>query len=385
MVGQTVSHYRILEELGGGGMGVVYKATDLRLNRLVALKFLAPTLTQDPNANQRFRQEAQAASALDHPNICTIHEIDETDGHELFMVMAYYPGETLKHRIERGPLTVEETIEIAIQVAKALSRAHESGIVHRDIKPANLMVSAEGLVKILDFGLVKLTGESDVTRTGTTVGTVAYMSPEQIRGDDEVDARTDVWSLGVVFFEMLAGRRPFTGKDDLAILSSILDDTPPSIGSLRKGVPPELQRVLSRALDKQASTRYPSAADLLKDLLACRATAIASRAGGADLLRLLRRPVVAILPSWYLIGAGIPVVMAFRRNARARWARDEAIPQITKFIQSDNLIAAFTLAKQVERSQRSCSRRPVASILRHGIHRHDAGRRRRVRRRLCRH
>jgi serine/threonine protein kinase len=257
MIGETVSHYRILEKLGGGGMGVVYKATDLRLNRFVALKFLPPELTRDREANHRFRQEAQAASALDHPNICTIHEIDETPDRTLFLALAFYDGETLKKHIERGPMPIDRAVDIAIQIARGLSRAHQSGIVHRDIKPANIMLTADGLVKIVDFGIAKLSGDADMTRTGTTLGTVAYMSPEQARGS-MVDATTDVWALGVLMYEMLAGVRPFTGKDDVAILSSILSDTPTPIGKAREGVPVDLSESwheLSTETSRRATRR----------------------------------------------------------------------------------------------------------------------------------
>jgi serine/threonine protein kinase len=192
MEGRTVSHYRIVEKLGGGGMGIVYKAEDLRLKRMVALKFLPPEHTRDPDAKQRLVHEAQAASALDHTNICTVHEIDETPDGQLFLAMAYYPGETLKKRIDRGPLEIDEAIDIGIQVAQGLARAHESGIVHRDIKPANIMLGSRGEVKIVDFGLAKRPDQTGLTQTGTTLGTIAYMSPEQTRGA-EADARSDVW------------------------------------------------------------------------------------------------------------------------------------------------------------------------------------------------
>jgi serine/threonine protein kinase len=201
LIGQTVSHYTILEHLGEGGMGVIYKAEDLKLTRPVALKFLPPALTNDPEAKQRFVQEAKAASALDHPNICTVYEINETDDGQMFMAMACYDGETLKKKIERGPLPVERAADIARQASQGLARAHEAGIVHRDIKPANIIVTTRGEVKILDFGLAKLSGMSMMTRTGTTMGTVAYMSPEQARGE-KVDQRTDLWALGVVFYQM---------------------------------------------------------------------------------------------------------------------------------------------------------------------------------------
>ena len=193
--GTPLGPYKIVSQLGSGGMGVVYTATDPRLDRRVAIKLLPPDLTRDETAKQRFLQEAKAASALDHPNICTIHEINETPDGQLYLVMAHYEGETLKERIARGPLDVNDAIDIATQVGQGLAKAHAAGIVHRDIKPANLMVTVDGTVKILDFGLAKLAGAEGMTQTGTTLGTVAYMSPEQLRGED-VDHRTDIWSLG---------------------------------------------------------------------------------------------------------------------------------------------------------------------------------------------
>ena len=211
MVDQTVSHYQIEEKLGGGGMGVVYKARDLKLKRTVALKFLPPELTRDEEAKVRFMHEAQAASALDHVNVGSIHEIDEAEDGRLFIAMAYYAGETLKKKIARGPLPVAEALDYAVQIAQGLSKAHEAGIIHRDVKPANVMVTEEGVVKIVDFGLAKVAEQTQLTKTGTTLGTVAYMSPEQARGE-AVDQRTDIWALGVVLYEMLVGRRPFPGE-----------------------------------------------------------------------------------------------------------------------------------------------------------------------------
>ena len=346
MVGQTVSHYRIVEKLGGGGMGVVYKAVDTRLNRFVALKFLSPELTTDPDANARFVQEAQAASALDHPNICTIHEIDETPTHELFLTMGFYEGETLKQRIERGPLAVEEAVEIALQVTRGLSRAHESGLVHRDVKPANIMIAGDGLVKVLDFGIAKLAGSSDLTRTGLTLGTVAYMSPEQIRGGG-VDARTDVWSTGVVIYEMLTGRRPFEGKDDLSVISHILDDSPRRIGEMRPDVPVPLQDIVSRALSKDVNQRYGSSTELLKDLTAYRAAATPAGAGGFGVRAWLRKPLVAVAAVAALLAISIPSAIAIRRNARVSWARNEGIPQIMR------LVAAATTPVRLESAGKS--------------------------------
>jgi len=206
----AVSHYQILGKLGGGGMGVVYKALDTKLHRTVALKFLPPHLSADDEAQERFVHEAKTASALDHPNICTIHDIDRTVDGQLFIVMAYYAGETLKKKIARGALPVRDALDYAIEMARGLAKAHEQGIIHRDIKPANVMITDDGGVKIVDFGLAKVR-DVELTRAGTTMGTAAYMSPEQALGQ-EVDHRTDVWSLGVVLYELLTGERPFKGE-----------------------------------------------------------------------------------------------------------------------------------------------------------------------------
>ena len=348
LVGQTVSHYRIVERLGGGGMGIVYKAVDTRLNRFVALKFLSASLTRDPDAKERFVQEAQAASALDHPNICTIHEIDEAPDRGLFLTMAYYEGETLKHRIERGPLPVDEALDVATQVSQALARAHESGIVHRDIKPANLMLPKDGPVKIVDFGLAKLVGTSELTKTGTTVGTVAYMAPEQIRGSDSGPAQ-DVWAVGVVLYQMLAGKRPFEAKDDLAIVSRILDTPPDPLGVARPSLPDAVLRVVARALDKNVTHRYPTGTELLTDLRACRAAIAPGPPAAATISHLLRRPLVVAGIVAVLVAASVPAGIAYRRASRERWVRDEAVPQLTQLVAKDDYIAAFGLAQEIER------------------------------------
>ncbi len=265
MIGRTISHYRILEKIGGGGMGVVYKAEDIKLKRTVALKFLPQDLTRNTVAKQRFIKEAQTASALDHPNISNIHEIDETDDGQLFISMSFYEGETLQKRIERGPLQVEQAITITIQVAQGLLKAHSKGIIHRDIKPGNIFITEDGEAKILDFGLAKLVGETRITKDGTTAGTIAYMSPEQARGED-VDEATDIWSLGVVLYEMLAGVLPFKGEDWRVTLYSILNAQPESIRKLRADIPEALEQTVDRMIQKDTRQRYQDTTTLITDL-----------------------------------------------------------------------------------------------------------------------
>ena len=264
MIGKKVTHYTILEELGAGGMGVVYKARDEKLDRLIALKFLSPDLTRDPEVKKRFIHEAQAAAALEHNHICNIHEIGESCD-QTFIVMAYYEGETLKKRIQRGPLKIDEAISIAIQIADGLNEAHEKNIVHRDVKSANIMITPKGQAKILDFGLAKLAGRSKLTKTGTTIGTVAYMSPEQARGED-VDRRADIWSLGVILYEMITGRPPFEGDYEQAVVYSILNEEPESVTGLRTGVPIELERIINKCIEKKVDDRYQHACDVIVDL-----------------------------------------------------------------------------------------------------------------------
>ena len=262
--GMTVSHYEVIEKLGSGGMGVVYAARDTKLDRLAALKFLPPHLSASAEAKARFVHEAKAASALDHANICTIYEIGETDDGQTFIAMAHYRGQTLKHKIEQGPLPLAQTLDYAIQMARGLGRAHEEAIVHRDVKPANVMVTKRGVVKMLDFGLAKM-ADVQLTKTGTTMGTVSYMSPEQARGD-RVDARTDVWSLGVVLYEMLTGERPFKGEFEQAILYSLLNEAPPPVTKINPEVPEELAHIVGMCLEKDRDRRYPTMEAVLADL-----------------------------------------------------------------------------------------------------------------------
>jgi len=324
VIGDTVSHYEILGKLGGGGMGVVYRARDTRLGRDVALKFLPPHLSLDEEIKQRFVHEARAASALDHPNICTIHEIDETGDGRLFIAMTLYEGRTLQERIADGPLPVDEALEIAIQAADALVAAHAAGIVHRDVKPANVMLTEEGLVKLLDFGLAK-GAELNLTEPGSSMGTIAYMSPEQARGKP-VDARSDVWSLGVVLHELLAGERPFRGTAE-ALVHAILERDPPPLPA---GVPRALRDVLKRALAKDPGARQPTMRALRDELRALR----------DERLRAAEAPRRAT-PRVAAVGGGVALVVLatvgglwLRSASRRTWARTEALPEIERLLES---------------------------------------------------
>lgn len=267
MIGTKFSHYRILEELGSGGMGVVYKALDEKLDRLVALKFLPSHMSPSAEEKERFTREAKAASALDHPNICTIYEIGETDDGRQFIAMAYYDGEPLNRIMESGILPVETAFDYARQVASGLSRAHEAGIVHRDIKPGNVIITRRGVAKIVDFGLAKTEGQTVITRQSSTLGTVAYMSPEQTRGD-AVDHRTDVWSLGVLLYEMIAGDRPFRGTYDQAIVYSILNEDPAPLHQKRSEITDAQWRLVKKCLEKNPADRYAGAGQFLGDVKA---------------------------------------------------------------------------------------------------------------------
>ena len=353
MIGKTIFHYKILEIIGSGGMGTVYKARDTKLDRFVALKFLPPHLSQASEEKKRFIHEAKAASALDHPNICTIHEINETDDGQMFIVMACYEGESLKDKIDRGPLLLEESVDIVKQIAQGVEKAHNKQIVHRDIKPANILIIDDNQVKIVDFGLAKLSGRTLLTKKGTTLGTVAYMSPEQTRGEN-VDQRSDIWALGIILYEMLTGERPFKGDYEQAVIYSILNEEAKSVREINKEVPSVFEHIIDKALKKDPESRYSSAGEMLKDLNAFSDSSRATEIGTIDMHSFLHRfskPKFL----WPLAGLLLIIVLAsvwfFNYQAKIRWAREIALPEIERLVEMNwrDFTEPYRLAEKVEK------------------------------------
>jgi dienelactone hydrolase/tRNA A-37 threonylcarbamoyl transferase component Bud32 len=347
--------YRVLKVTGRGGMGIVYMAEDTKLKRRVALKFLPSELVQSPEARERFVLEAQAAAALSHPNICTIYEIHD-EGEKPFIAMEFIEGQSLKTRMAKNPLSLEEALDLAVQISEGLEEAHGKGIIHRDIKSANIMVTDKGQAKVMDFGLAKVKGGTLLTREGTTLGTVAYMSPEQALGKD-LDQRTDIWSLGVVLYEMLSGRLPFIGDHEASILYTVVHEEPRPLKAIKPDIAPELQKIVSRALKKDPEERYSSAAEMGKDIKKYRDSLRAAETKAFNLralLRLFRKPFVAIPVALAVIAIILAAAWFLNRQAKIRWARNVAFPEVERLIENFepgyvNFSRAFRLAETAKK------------------------------------
>jgi serine/threonine protein kinase/formylglycine-generating enzyme required for sulfatase activity/cephalosporin-C deacetylase-like acetyl esterase len=349
-VGRTLGHYEVLSRLGAGGMGVVYLARDLRLDRMVALKFLPHHLDIERVQKLRFLREAKASAALEHPNIGAVHEIAEAADGQLFIVMGYYEGVTLKQRIQQGPLVVNEAVAVASQIAAGLAHAHGRGIVHRDIKPGNILVNREGAVRIIDFGLAKFRGMATGASGDPIMGTVSYLSPEQARGE-EVDQRTDLWSLGAVFYEMLAGQAPFRGPHPGATIQNILAGQPAPLHELRPDVPTPIERIVGRALQKDVKSRYPSAAEFLGDLTAYQAGTLEAEPAPVNRRWIgawLTQKRIAVPAISILIVLAAVLVPSTSRWKTERWVRNTVLPEISRLIEREEYAAAFALARRAE-------------------------------------
>jgi len=342
--GSTIGVYRLEEIIGAGGMGIVYKARDSRLNRDVAIKFLPPLLSLDERAKKRFLNEARMAATIDHPNVCTIYETGETETGTLYIVMRYYEGETLHARLKQGPLSVDRALDIISQTARGLYAAHKQGLVHRDIKPANLILTNDGTVKILDFGIAKA-AESGLTKTGRNPGTAAYMAPEQVKGE-HVGQQADIWALGVLLCEMMTGQRPFQGKNEASLIYQIIHKPPQTIREFSPEISPGLIRIIDRLLEKNPENRYSSVVELLNDLEEYQNRKLKGRFHIQTITDNLRKPKTALPAGIGFITLFILLLWFINRQAAIRWATLEAPVEIEQLIEENQYAAAFILAKE---------------------------------------
>lgn len=350
MTGQTIKHYEVVSKIGEGGMGDVYKAYDQKLDRYVALKFLPPHLSRDETGKKRFIHEAKSISKHDHPNICTVYEIGETDDGRFYIAMAYYNGRALDQVIDERGLPVNDVVDIALKIARGLSSVHEHDILHRDIKPANIIITDEGQVKIIDFGLAKLVGHTTLTKEGSTLGTIAYMSPEQTEGD-VVDHRSDIWALGVVLYEMLTGRRPFRGEYEQAIIYSIINEAPERPARINKEIPPILEEIALKCLKKNPDERYGSIDDVIHDFEQFQNANRKDEIGSISLTslkRTIRKPRVLFIAAVFVSILIFATLWFAERRSHIRWAESEALPQIEFLVESNwsDYTDAYELASE---------------------------------------
>jgi len=349
MIGQTISHYKIIAKLGEGGMGVVYKAEDTKLERIVAIKFLPHRIAANAEERERFKIEAKAAAALNHPNIATIHAIEEVDG-EMFIVMEFIDGKELREIIKTEIPNPRSAIEYATQIAEGLKAAHAKGITHRDIKSSNIMVTESGQAKIMDFGLAKMSGGVHLTKAGMTLGTAAYMSPEQARGEP-VDHRTDIWSFGVVLYEMLTGKLPFRGEYEAAMIYSVLNENPKPPQELCPDIPADLAQIILRALEKDPELRFQSVEEVLQFLHRLRHKETVSEAKAVDfkaLLQLFKRPRIAIAVLAIFLLLVTTVLMPYQKRMKLERAK-ALLPQIENLARNGKYFEAYQLAVQAEK------------------------------------
>ena len=348
MIGKTISHYTILEKLGEGGMGEVYLAEDTKLKRKVALKFLPKEFSRDPEAKERFMEEARSSSHLDHNNICVIHDIKETDDGQLYIIMNYCKGETLQNIITEKDLTLKDILKYITQIAKGLEKAHRKGIVHCDIKPTNIIITNDGVAKIVDFGIAKIASEEKLISKDRTSGTIAYMSPEQV-SNATIDTRTDIWSLGVVCYEMLTKQQPFKDSYNEALMYSIINEDPEPLRSINPEIPPELEKIVLKMLYKNPEDRYGSVVEFIKDLGKYKKSSNLNPFEFKQLYNYFKKPKIALPSTIIFILLILIAGRIIYHTTKVNWARTKAIPEIERLYEEGDRKGAFEVALKAEK------------------------------------